>query len=68
MLTVWTGLVERDEVLIPVSGSVGGALTERYELPVNTNEPPSVYANEALAALRDDIRQRLAAAGEALAR
>ena len=68
MLTVWTGLMERDEAMLPVGQPLGQGLKERYDLPVNTNEPPSVYANEALVAIRDDITQRLTAAASALER
>lgn len=68
MLAVWTGLVDRDETMLPLAQPIGETLKARYALPVNTNEPPSVYASEALAALRDDITQRLTTAGEALRR
>ena len=67
ILAVWEGLEEREESLIPVSGPLAAELRTRYELPVNTNEPPSIYANEAMYALRDDIVQRLDTAHAAIA-
>lgn len=66
MLTVWDGLESRDEAMLPVSSPLAGALKQRYDLPVNTNEPASIYANEVLVALRDDIKARLDDAGAAL--
>jgi hypothetical protein len=66
MLAVWEGLEEREESLMPVAGTLAAQLKTRYELPVNTNEPVSIYANEALYALRDDIIQRIADAGAKL--
>ena len=67
MLAVWEGLEEREESMIPVTGALGTQLKTRYELPVNTNQPPSIYANEALYALRDDIVKRVDEAHTAIA-
>jgi hypothetical protein len=66
MLAVWEELEERDESLLPVSETLASQLQTRYGLPVNTNEPASIYANEALYALRDDIIQRVDKAHELL--
>ncbi|MEQ1868979.1 MAG: hypothetical protein ABL961_03030 [Vicinamibacterales bacterium] len=59
MLAVWEGLNARQEERLPVTRPLGAQLKARYDLAVNTNEPVSIYATEALVALRDDIKERL---------
>lgn len=59
MLDVWEGLDARQEEGLPVTRPLGAQLKTRYDLAVNTNEPVSIYATEALVALRDDIKERL---------
>lgn len=66
MLTVWEGL-EKEVEMLPVTQPLGAALKTRYELGVNTNDPPSIYVNEALLALRDDIKARIDKTKESLA-
>lgn len=62
MLVLWVGRDEHDAELLPVADELPGRLLKRYDLPVNTNEPTSIYASEALRALRDDVTTRLATA------
>ncbi len=62
MLVLWAGRDEHDAELLPVADELPGRLLKRYDLPVNTNEPTSIYASEALRALRDDVTKRLATA------
>ena len=49
---------------LPLSDALPERLRLRYDLPVNSNEPRSIYASEALRALRDDITHRLGAASD----
>ena len=66
MLILWTGRDEHEAELLPVADALPGRLRTRYDLPVNTNEPTSIYASEALRALRDDVTTRLSAASDQL--
>ena len=51
MLAVWERRDEHDAELLPVADALPGRLAKQYDLPVNTNEPPSIYASEALRAI-----------------
>lgn len=48
-----------DNVLLPVSDPLIERIWKTYDLPVNTNEPPSIYFAEAGRAIVDVARQRL---------
>jgi hypothetical protein len=66
MLTVWHHRNEEQQELMPVTDPLAARLAKTYDLPVNTNEPTSIYASEALRALRDATKEKLEAAHTAL--
>jgi hypothetical protein len=51
VLAVWEARDSRDSELLPLSDPLFSRLQKEYDLPVNTNEPPSIYANEAMSAI-----------------
>ena len=70
------GLTDLDEVweakdtsgseLLPIRDELAGRVAREYSLPVNTNEPPSIYADEAMQASWQAAQQHLRAASLAL--
>lgn len=48
MRLVWEARETQHSELLPVSDPVAGRIQKQYDLPVNTNEPTSIYAGEAL--------------------
>jgi len=51
---------------LPLSDPLSARLAEQYRLPVNTNEPPSIYATEALNAIWSAAKESLDGANAAL--
>ncbi len=47
MLTIWEAKDAGTE-LLPLRDPLNERVARQYKLPVNTNEPPSIYASEAL--------------------
>jgi hypothetical protein len=70
------GLTDLDEVweakdtsgseLLPIRDELAGRVAHEYALPVNTNEPPSIYADEAMQASWQAAQKHLRAASLAL--
>jgi hypothetical protein len=48
ILAVWEAKSSGQQELLPLSSPLAGRLAKEWELPVNTNEPPSIYASEAM--------------------
>ena len=44
---------------LPLSDPLSARLAQQYSLPVNTNEPPSIYATEALSAIWSAAKEAL---------
>jgi hypothetical protein len=63
---VWEEKDARGE-LLPVRDEVAARIAREYELGVNTNEPPSIYADEALGTIWKVATQHLANASRLLA-
>ncbi len=51
---------------LPLSDPLSERLAKQYSLPVNTNEPPSIYATEALNAIWTDAKASLERANAAV--
>jgi hypothetical protein len=51
---------------LPLSDPLSARLAEQYRLPINTNEPPSIYATEALNAIWSAAKEALDGANAAL--
>ena len=62
---VWEEKDARGEML-PIREDVPARIAREYELGVNTNEPPSIYADEAMAAIWQAALKHLHAASRAL--
>jgi len=62
---VWEEKDARGEML-PLREKVPARIAREYELGVNTNEPPSIYADEAMAAIWKAALKHLRAASQAL--
>lgn len=63
---VWEEKDARGEML-PIREEIPARIAREYELGINTNEPPSIYADEAMAAIWKAARGRLANAARLLA-
>lgn len=66
LLAVWERRDEHDTELLPIAEELPARLKVEYDLPVNTNAPPSIYASEAMRAMADSARARLQQASERL--
>ena len=62
---VWEEKDARGEML-PIREEVPARIAREYELGVNTNEPPSIYADEAMGAIWQAALKHLGAARQAL--
>jgi len=62
---VWEEKDARGEML-PIREEVPARIAREYELGVNTNEPPSIYADEAMGAIWQAALKHLRAARQAL--
>jgi hypothetical protein len=66
MLLVWEEKTQSNRELLPLNEPLSARLQKQYSLPVNTNEPPSIYATEALQMIWDETKGKLSAANDAL--
>lgn len=60
LLAVWEMKSTQQQELLPLSSPLPGRLAKEYQLPVNTNEPPSIYASEAMQAIWERTKATLA--------
>jgi hypothetical protein len=56
---VWEEKDARKLELLPIAEPLPGRLQKTYGLPVNTNEPPSIYATEARQLIGAAAREKL---------
>jgi len=63
---VWEAKDARGSDMLPIREELPARIAREYDLGINTNEPPSIYANEALAAISEAARGHLRAARRAL--
>jgi hypothetical protein len=66
MRLVWEARQARGSDMLPIREDLPARIAREYELGVNTNEPPSIYANEALEAIWARTREKLATASRSL--
>jgi len=66
MLLVWEAREARGSEMLPIREELPARIAREYELGVNTNEPPSIYASEALQTISTASRDKLAAAHRSL--
>ena len=65
ILLVWDAREARGSDMLPMSDTLSARIAREYNLGVNTNEPPSIYAGEAMQTIWDATRPKLAAANAA---
>ena len=59
IVAVWEFKQTRQQELVPLSLPLAERLAKEYQLPVNTNEPPSIYASEAMQTIWDATKQKM---------
>ena len=59
---VWEDKEARGSEMLPIRDDLPARIAREYALGVNTNEPPSIYASEAMRAAWDAARQHLRSA------
>jgi hypothetical protein len=64
---VWEAKETRGSDMLPIREALAARIAREYDLGINTNEPPSIYADEALQAIRQAARTHLANATRLLA-
>jgi hypothetical protein len=64
---VWEAKETRGSDMLPIREEFPARIAREYDLGINTNEPPSIYADEALQATRQAARKHLANATRLLA-
>jgi len=67
MQLVWEAKEARGSDMLPIREELPARIAREYQLGINTNEPPSIYADEAMQAARQAARQHLANATRLLA-
>lgn len=67
MRLVWEEKDARGSDMLPIREELPARIAREYDLGVNTNEPPSIYATEALRAISQAARGHLANATRLLA-
>ena len=67
MQLVWEAKEARGSDMLPIREELPARIAREYQLGINTNEPPSIYADEALQAARQAARQHLTNATRLLA-
>jgi len=67
MQLVWEAKESRGSDMLPIREELPARIAREYQLGINTNEPPSIYADEAMQAARQAARQHLANATRLLA-
>ena len=63
---VWEAKDARGSDMLPIREELPARIAREYDLGINTNEPPSIYANEALTAISAAVRGHLQAARRTL--
>jgi hypothetical protein len=63
---VWEQKDTRGLEMLPIREELPGRLAREYDLPVNTNEPPSIYADEAMSTIWRTTQKHFRAASLAL--
>jgi hypothetical protein len=66
MQLVWEAKEVRGSDMLPIREELPARIAREYELGINTNEPPSIYADEALQAIWKAARGHLRAASQSL--
>ena len=66
MQLVWEAKEARGSDMLPIREELPARIAREYELGINTNEPPSIYADEALQAIWKAARGHLRAASQSL--
>lgn len=64
ILAVWETKNARQQELLPLSSPLASRLAKEWDLPVNTNEPPSIYASEAMQTIWTATRTKIEALDE----
>jgi hypothetical protein len=64
---VWEEKDARGSDMLPIREELVARIAREYDLGVNTNEPPSIYTNEAMAAIWNLARGHLTSATRLLA-
>jgi hypothetical protein len=59
ILAVWDAKETRQSDMLPMRDEMAARVAKQYSLPVNTNEPPSIYASEAMQVIWDATKGRL---------
>src|SRR5262249_27628208 len=63
---VWEAKDTQAREMLPIREEPTGRIAREYDLPVNTNEPPSIYADEAMGMIWQAALKHLRAASLAL--
>jgi hypothetical protein len=63
---IWEEKEARGSELLPIRDEVPGRIAREYDLGINTNEPPSIYAGEAMETIWKAARAHLLAASRLL--
>jgi hypothetical protein len=66
MRLIWEAKDARGSDMLPIREELPARIAREYDLGINTNEPPSIYANEALHTIWEAAREHLRAASLAL--
>jgi hypothetical protein len=59
ILFIWEEKTSRNAELLPINNALFGRVQKEYGIPVNTNEPPSIYGSEAIQIIWDSTRKKL---------
>ena len=65
---VWEAKEARGSDMLPIREDLPARVAREYDLGINTNEPPSIYAGEALQTIWTTTRSKLAEASRMLNR
>src|SRR5262249_39847944 len=63
---VWEAKDTQGSEMLPIREESVGRIAREYDLPVNTNEPPSIYADEAMSLIWQAALKHLRAASLAV--
>jgi len=63
---VWEEKDTHAREMLPIRDEPAGRIVREYDLPINTNEPPSIYVDEAMAAIWKAARGHLSNATKLL--
>ena len=66
MRLIWEAKDARGSDMLPIREELPARIAREYDLGINTNDPPSIYANEALQTIWEAARGHLRAASLAL--